>query len=240
MQSHDILRPDAQHPQPINEVARVAIVLPEDTCFYSDHRFIAVAFHATSTDGTAYIVHEILGASRSCLPFLAGYEIFSRLCGDRAMRTVDDALRVNGETITPECYLGLWRTAIGQPLTPSRFTERFGYSIYAVLGGQFDGLRGKRKSWSSSPFETFDDFEAAYRDRIDYLDDGRCFRIDLDLGLAHAARDAFYLEAFLSSAGQCEGSGTSVVLKPVDPSRMPFAVTPVAQSELFTSITEAA
>lgn len=240
MQSHDISKLDAQHPQPINEVARVVIMLPEDTCFYSDQRFIAVAFDATSADGIAHTSHEILGASRPYLPFLAGYEIFSRLCGDRAMRTVDGALRTNGETVTPERYLGLWRTAIGQPLTPPGFTERYGYAAYAVLGGKFDGLRGKRTSWSSSPFETFDDFEAAYRDQIDYLDDGRCFRIELDLGLAHAARDAFYLEAFLSSAGQCEGSGTSVVLKPLDPSRMSFAVTPVAQSELFTSITEAA
>lgn len=236
MQSHDILRPDAQHLQPINEVARVAVVLPEDTCFYSDQRFIAVAFDA-SADGVTY---EILGASRPCLPFFAGYEIFSRLCGDRAMRTVDGALRANGETVTPERYLGLWRTAIGQPLTPSRFTEHYGYAAYAALGGRFDGLRGKRKSWSSSPFETFDDFEAVYRDRIAYLDDGRCFRIELDLGLAHAARDAFYLEAFLSSAGQCEGSDTSVVLKQVALSRTPFAAAPAAQSELFTSTVEAA
>lgn len=240
MQSHDISRPDAQHPQPIDEVARVAIALPKDTCFYSDQQFIAVAFDATRADGIAHIVHEILGASRPCLPFFARYEIFSRLCGDRAMRTVDGALRANGETVTPERYLGLWRTAIGQPLTPSRFTELTGYAACAVLGGRFDGLRGKRKSWSSSPFETFDDFEAAYRDRIGYLDEGRCFRIELDLRLAHAARDAFYLEAFLSSAGQRKGADIAVVLKPVDPSRTPSAATPSAQPELFTSTVEAA
>lgn len=236
MQVHDISRPDAQHPQPINEVACVAIALPEDTSFYSDQRFIAVAFDA-SADG---VTHEILGASRPTLPFLAGYEIFSKLCGDRAIRTVDGALRANGEAITPERYLGLWRIAIGQPLTPPRFTERYGYAAYAVLGGQFDGLRGKRKSWSSSPFEIFDDFEAAHRDRIEYLDEGRCFRIELDLRLTHAARDAFYLESFLSSTGQCEGSDTSIVLKPVDPSRTPSAKTPSAQSDLFTPIAEAA
>jgi len=83
---------DTPYPQPINEVARVAIALPEDTCFYSDHRFIAVAFD----DGIDGVTHEILGASRPYLPFFAGYEIFSRLCGDRAMRTVDGTLRVNG------------------------------------------------------------------------------------------------------------------------------------------------
>ena len=152
-------------------------MLPEDTSFYTDQRFIAVAFDA-ATNG---VTHEILGASRPYLPFLATYEIFSRLCGDRAMRTVDGALRTNSETITPERYLGLWRIAIGQPLTPSAFTERYGYAAYAILSGCLDGLCGKRKSWSSSPFETFDDFETTYRDRIAYLDDGQRFRIELDL-----------------------------------------------------------
>jgi hypothetical protein len=229
-------RPDVQHPQPINEVARVAIALPEDTSFYRDQRFIAVAFDA-STDG---VTHEILGVSRPALPFFAAYEIFSKLCGDRAMRTVDGALRTNGEIITPERYLSLWRTAIDQPLTPHRFTECYGYAAYAVLGGSFDGLRGKCKSWNSSPFETFDDFEAVYRDRIEYLEDGQSFRIELDLRLAQAARDAFYLESFLSSAGQRDGSNTSIVLKSFDPSRTPSAKTPSAQSDLFTPIGEAA
>lgn len=232
-------KPDAQHPQPLIELARVAIALPEDTCFYNDLRFIAVAFDA-SADGITHTRYEILGACRPCLPFFAGYEIFSELCGDRAIRTVDGALRTNGQSITPERYLGLWRIAIGKALTPPQFAETTGYAAYAVLGGRFDGLRGKRKSWSSSPFDTFDDFEAVYRDRIDYLDDGQRFRIELDLRLAHAARDAFYLEAFLSSSDQREGSNPSVVLKSVDPSRMLSVANPSAQSNLFATTAEAA
>lgn len=98
---------DAKHEQhqgqPINEVARAAIVLPKDTSFYSSPLFIAVAFDVDAHSVTP----TVLGASRSTLPFLAAYEIFSTLCGDRAMRTVDGCLRVNGDVITPESYLGL-------------------------------------------------------------------------------------------------------------------------------------
>jgi hypothetical protein len=234
MQHHDISRQETPHPPPVNEVARVAIVLAEDTSFYRDQRYIAVAFDAAASG----VMHEILGASRRSLPFLGGDEIFSHLCEDRAIRTVDGSLRTNGETITPERYLGLWRSAISQPWTPSAFTERYGYAAFAVLGGCLDRLRGKRTCWRSSPFETFDDVEAAHRERIAYLDDGRRFRIELDLRLAHAARDAFYLESFLSLADQGERSDSSIVLKVIDPSR-PSAAISAARSDLFTPTAEA-
>ena len=234
MQQHDIPRPDTPHQQQINEVARVAIVLPEDTSFYRDQRFIVVAFDAAANG----VTHEVLGASRPCLPFFACHELFSHLCSDRAMQTVDGVLRTNGETITPERYLGLWRAAIGNALTPSEFTEQYGYAAYVVLDGCLDELRGKRKSWSSSPFETFDDFETAYRDGIAYLDDGQRFRVELDLRLAHAARDAFYLESFLSSTDQREKSAPSIVFKAIDPSRSTAAPSSV-QSDLFTPTAEA-
>jgi len=76
---------DVQLPSPINEVARLVIVLSNDMSFYNSPLFIAVAFDA----GARGVTPEIIGASRLTLPFLARYEIFSRLCGDRAMRTVD-------------------------------------------------------------------------------------------------------------------------------------------------------
>lgn len=234
MQHHDLSTQETQHPQPVNEVACVTIVLPEGTTFYRDQRFIAVAFD-TAASG---VTHEILGASRRGLPFLAGDEIFSHLCGDRAVRTVDGALRTNGETVTPERYLGLWRSAIGRPWTPSAFTERYGYAAFAMLGGCLDGLCGKRTCWCSSPFATFDDVDAAYRERIAYLGDGQRFRIELDLRLAHAARDAFYLESFLSLADQRERSDSSIVLKMIDPLR-PSAAISSAQSDLFTPTVEA-
>lgn len=234
MQHYDISGDEMPCPQPINEVARVAIVLPKDTTFYSDQIFIPVAFDAVANG----VTHEILGASRSGLPFFASCGIFSYLCGDRAMRTVDGMLRISGEAITPECYLALWRKAIAQPLSPVEFTERYGYAAYALLNGRSEHLRGKRKSWSSSPFETFDDFETAYRDQIAYVDDNRRFRIELDLRWQHAARDAFYLESFLSAGDEREQSASSVVLKEADPSH-PVAAHSAVQPDLFPPTAEA-
>ncbi|HJW56375.1 MAG TPA: hypothetical protein VJ577_13980 [Burkholderiaceae bacterium] len=81
------------------------------------------------------MTHEILGVSCRSLPFLAVDEVFSHLCGDRTIRTVGGTLRINGETVTPERYLRLWWSVIGQAWTPSAFTERYGYAAFAVLGG---------------------------------------------------------------------------------------------------------
>jgi hypothetical protein len=95
MDQHDIEKRDASCAHPVNEVGRIAIALPEDVTFYSDRRFIAVAFDA----GAHGVMHEILGGSRSYLPFRAAYEIFSDLCNDRAIHTVDGELLVDGKTI---------------------------------------------------------------------------------------------------------------------------------------------
>ncbi len=234
MPFHD-MKHDVQPRSLVNEIDRVVIVLPNDTSFYNTPLFIAVAFDANPQG----IAPDIIGASRMNLPFLAGYQLFSRLCGDRAMRTVDGDLCVSGEVVTPERYLALWRTAIGQPLTPDELTDRYAYSVYAVLGGRLEGLRGQRSCWNSSPFETFDHFEAAYRERIDYLDDNRQFRVEFDLKQIHAARDVFYLESFLSSANQLQESRSSIELKPVALSQPHLATMPSAQPDLF-SITEGA
>lgn len=236
MDQHNIEKRNASCAQPVNEVGRIAVALPEDVTFYSDRRFIAVAFDADAHG----VMPEILGGSRSYLPFRAAYEIFSDLCGDRAIRTVDGELLVDGKIILPERYLALWRTAIGQPVTPSLFADRYGYEIVAILGGTLANLHGKRKSWSSSPFETFDDFEAVYRDRIEYLDDDQRFRIAFDLKQEHAARDAFYLESFIASSDADKRNASSVVLKPIDSPHLPSAMPYAPQSDLFVPITEAA
>ena len=236
MDQHDITKRHAASDQPVNEVGRIAVALPEDATLYNDRRFIAVAFDA----GAHGVTHDILGGSRSYLPFRAAYEIFSDLCGDRAIRTVDGALLVDGKIILPERYLALWRTAIGQPVTPSLFADRYGVEIVAILGGTLAALRGKRKSWSSSPFETFDDFEAAYRDRIKYLDDGQRFRIEFDLRREYAARDAFYLESFMTSSGTDKMAASSLILKPIDSPRMQDFKPYAPQSDLFVPVTEAA
>lgn len=162
------------------------------------------------------------------------------MCNDRAIRTVDGELLVEGKSITPERYLACWRVSIAHPLSPVQFAERFGRIPCAVLGGPLVRLRGRPKSWTSSPFERFDDFEDAYRDRIAYLDGGQRFRIELDLRQTHAARDAFYLESFVQAADAGADTFVSVVLKASSISRPQLAPSAAEQSELFASIPEAA
>ncbi len=197
---HTPMMHDMDNTPAVNEFARVAVVLPQNTTFYTQQCFIAIAFDNVAGKAT----HEILGASTSRLPFLAGYEIFSRLCGDRAMRTVDGTLRINGEIVKPERYLELWRNTIQDAVTPEELPDRFGQTIHVRLHGKFEGLRGKRKMWTSSPFETFDDFQACYRDRMTDVDNGQGFYIEFDLRLPDATRDVYYLHSFLHSVDQNE------------------------------------
>ena len=92
----------------INEIDRVAVLLPEGTTFYNDKRYVAVAW---DEDAQGNPHGQVLGSNRRSLPFLARYELLSTLCSDRAKQTVDGSLRVNDQVITPERYLGLWRAA---------------------------------------------------------------------------------------------------------------------------------
>ena len=229
---------DAARPQIINEVARAVIALPDDTSFYRDQLFISVAFDA----GDENMTPEILGGSRSTLPFLAAYEIFSRLCGDRAMRTVDGRLQLGGEAVAPERYLTQWRRAIGQALSPSTFAQRHSLAAYAVLGSRLEELRGERSCWRDSPFKTFAEFEERHCVRIDYpLDDQvQRFRVELDLRVPHAARDAFYLASLLSSARRPVDSTVCTELKAVDPMTEPSGQAGSGQIDLFNQTLEAA
>ena len=185
--------------RPINEIDRVAVLLPRGTTFYNDQRYIAVCW---DMDVQGNPCGQILGSNRRSLPFLARYELLNALCRDRAKQTVDGSLRVNDQIITPERYLGLWRAAIAHPVTAEQFTEQYGH-LLLVLRSPVDLLRGRRTPWASSPFRHFEDFEAAYRRRIEY----HCtagienFEIALDLREPDAARDAFYAASFIYSAG---------------------------------------
>lgn len=215
----------------INEIERVAIVLPEGTTFYDDQRFVAVAWEAAAMREP---IRQVIGSHRNSLPFLAPYELVNHLCGDRAMRTVDGSLRVNGQIITPERYLGLWRAALQHPLTATQFTQRYGQQVLLVLGGPVTPLRGQRSSWTSSPFAHFDDFEATYRDRIDYRTDesGEHFEIALDLCEPNAARDAFYAASFIRGTELEKQGQVEVRLQSGHPAK-PQTCAVVTQSELF-------
>jgi hypothetical protein len=219
---------------PINEVDRVVIALPADTTFYSTVHYVAVAFDATS----GAVTPSILGSSQ-CLAFLPRHQIFSALCGDRAIRTVDHHLLVDGKPLTPEHYLGFWRTALQQPCSPDEFAGRRGYALVAVLGGVLEKLRGLSSPWTSSPFAMFDDFEAAYGDKMVLIDDGRKFLLELDLRQENAARDAFYGEALLAQVDDRCDVSASLMLHQIEVLGSSGINIPIGQGDLFTATKEA-
>lgn len=183
------------------------ILLPEHSTIYSDPRFVAVAW---SVDASNTTTAQVLGCQRRCLPFLARYEVFDQLCSDRALRTVDGGLWAEGLAVTPEHYFGLWRAALGRPLSAAQFARQFGVYAAAVFDAPLAPLRGQASSWSSSPFERFDDIESRYAARMRYRNDTQAFELVLDLREPDAARDAFYLESFVLAAGLGEAATIEV------------------------------
>jgi hypothetical protein len=218
---------------PINEVDRVVIALPADTTFYSNVHYVAVAFDASSEAVTP----SILGSSR-CLAFLPRHQIFSALCGDRSIRSVDHHLLVKGKPVTPEQYLGLWRTALKQPCSSDEFADRRGYALIAVLGGVLEKLRGVSSPRTSSPFPMFDDFEAAYSDKMVLLDEGCKFRLELDLRQENTARDAFYGEALLAQVDDRCDVSASLMLRQIEVPGNPGINVSVGQGDLFAATKE--
>lgn len=191
---------------PLNELGRVAVALPAEATLYGDTHFVAIAWDSAS-DGTEP-QPTILGADRQALPYLPRYRLIDLLCGDRAMRTVDGALRVQHRTVTPEAYLGLWRAALQQPLEPAALAERHGLKILVTLGAALAPVRTSRSTWTSSPFATFAEFEATYGARftgITMADGQPGFELVLDLREPDAARDAFYAESFVTQRNDAAG-----------------------------------
>lgn len=209
-----------------NEIDRVVIALPANTCIYSDARFLAIAFDA---DAQGQPHAETLRFKEN-LPFLASYEIFYCLCNARAQWAVDQSLVVKGQALTPERYLGLWREAVKQAISLQEFADRYGFTTLLEFEGSLS-LRGQKNMWDSSPFPHFYDFEAAHSAHFEYLDTNQRFRVTLDLLTKDASRDAFYLDAFLNDQ-KIERSGVNISICPcVD--RYPGVTTITAQGELF-------
>lgn len=232
-------KPRTEPIRPVNEVERVAIVLPEGTTFYADLRYVSITWDMDTSEGDAQgnTTGQIIGGHCKSLPFLARYELFSNLCADRAMCTVDGSLRVNGQIITPERYLSLWRATLKHPVTAEQFTERHGQQVLLVLGAPVMSLRGRRSSWTSSPFAHFDDFEAAYQGRIEYRTDegGERFELALDLREPDAARDAFYIASFIRGANLEDQGLVDIRLQPGHRAG-PQANKAAMQPELFAAV----
>lgn len=181
--------------RPVNEIGRFLVKLPENATFYGDPHYVPIAFEATD-DGCE---SRIVGIPQARLAYLPQYRVIGALCADRAQRTVDEALVVCGKPITPERYLALWRQGLVEAQAPAILTAQHGLRIGAVIEAPLAPLWKAKSPWSGSPFETFDELHVRYALQIEDLSDGR-FRLEFDLRVDDAARDAFYAEAIVSSA----------------------------------------
>lgn len=181
--------------RPVNEIGRFLVRLPENATFYGDPHYVPIAFEATD-DGCE---SRIVGIPAARLVYLPKYRVIDTLCGDRAQRTVDESLVVRGKPITPERYLALWRQGLAEAAPPTILAARHGLRICAVIDAPLEPLWKAKQPWSGSPFETFDELHARYASQIKDLNNGR-FRLEFDLRVDDAARDAFYAEALVSSA----------------------------------------
>lgn len=217
---------------PLNEYARAVVALPSDATFYSDTRFVAIAWDDA---GDGHMPRPaIVGADRA-LPYLAPYELIDLLCGDRAMKAVDGALQVRHRTLTPEAYLGLWRAALAAPLQAQELGSQHGLKILVTLGAALQPARRASRVWSSSPFAGFHDFEAAYGPRFvlgPTASGASGFELTLDLCEPLAARDAFYARALVTDRDDAEGFvrtslvATDRIQRPMPPDQ--------SQAALFT------
>jgi hypothetical protein len=180
---------------PVNEIGRFVVKLPDNATFYGDSHYVPIAFEASN----AGCESRIVGIPEARLVYLPKYRVVGTLCGDRAQRTVDEALVVCGKPITPERYLALWRHGLDEAASPAILAARHGLSVCAVIEAPLAPLWKATQPWSGSPFATFDELHARYASQIENVGEGR-FRLAFDLRLDDAARDAFYAEAIVSSA----------------------------------------
>ncbi|WP_406625360.1 hypothetical protein [Acidovorax sp. SDU_ACID1] len=209
---------------PLNELARAVVALPLDATFYESPHFVAIVWDG---DGHAAIP-SILDTGSAGLPYLPAYRLIDHLCGDRAMRTVDGTLRVRQRIVTPESYLGLWRTAMQCALAPEELATQHGLKIVITLGAALAPARLASRVWSSSPFKDFHDLEATYEARFvlgPTASGASGFELALDLRELQAARDAFYGQAMVMDRRDAEGrvSASLLPIRGTGPSILPDA-----------------
>lgn len=190
----------------LNEHARAAVALPEGTTFYNDCQYILINWDSNGDE--PLMPPSILFSKPDLLPYYPKYRAIDLLCGSRARQAVDGTLRVQGAIVTPEAYLGLWRSALAEAMSPAQLADRCGLRILVTIGAALETARMAKSGWSTSPFETFATFERAYGDRFTFapMGDGSTgFEITLDLLEPDAARDAFYADSLISRNAAAAG-----------------------------------
>ncbi len=182
----------SQITRPTDEVGRVVIHLPDDAMFYSHRSYIPVAIDSYDGGQTP----TLLRPGDHGISYMAQYEIFSTLCSDRAQRSVDHSLLVDGMPVTPERYLGLWRAAIAESVDPAVAVSVHGIQAVAVLRAPLAAVSEAKSSWTSCPFGTFARFQAMYGHHFLYGADGT-FSLELDLALPGHAQAAYYAASMM-------------------------------------------
>lgn len=185
--NHDIDRP-------INEIGRIVIHLPDDAMFYRDRSYLSVAIDQAEGQQRP----TLLRSGDRGINYMAQYEIFSSLCSERAQKAVDQRLLVAGMPVTPERYLGMWRTAIADSLTPADAARKHGIQARAILRAPLADMANVKSSWTSCPFGTFARFQARFGDLFELDGDGT-FSLELDLATAGHARAAYYAASMMCS-----------------------------------------
>ena len=200
----------------INEFERLAVRLPTDATVSRSPTFLAVTLDVNS-DGHAP-APDLL-PEHAALRYLAQYELMSVLCSHRAQQAVDGRLRCKGSRVTPERYLGLWRQALSEALTPQELYDQNGWSLVARLQGPLQSAEvlDRKSSWTCCPFQTFAGFHARYRDRM--VPEGtQRFRVYIDLAEPDGPRNAHFGRCLLSSVLGHDGAWSAqLALVPEDP-----------------------
>ena len=190
--------PPAATSSALNEHFRAAVALPKETTFYDDCHYIAISWDNANDEMP--VQPSILFPKFDGLPYFPQYSLIGLLCGSRAKHAVDGTLRVQGQIVTPEAYLGLWRAALADAMSTAQLADRCGLRILVTLGAALEAVRTAKSPWTSSPFETFAAFESAYGDRFaaTLMNDGRPgFELTLDLRESDAARHTFYAHSLI-------------------------------------------
>lgn len=157
-------------PTPINELNRLIIdCRPRPN---HDSAYLPLVIDDTSNGPQASLM------AGPIFDFLAPYRIMQALCDDRAQRTVDHQLLINGQPITPERYLKIWRSALTQPLSLRALGDQFGLRLLVHMQGAPEIPDHWRSPYQDAPFPNFSTFINHYREQI----------VETD-GLLHLALD---------------------------------------------------
>ncbi|MBK4736039.1 hypothetical protein [Noviherbaspirillum pedocola] len=183
---------DTTHP--INEVARIVVVIPGS---YHRHRHMVIVRDA----GAGLCV---IGQEPTSYPFNSGECAVGTMCSYRAALTVRGRLLLNGERVTPEYYLRTWRAVV--PTSPEDLRQRHGVEAFARIAVNLAAERAKswRHTEEGSRVHNLDSFFATYP-----LDDAGIVTVPLDTVKAFAD-----LETWRSNCAR-ETGGNYLALSPV-------------------------